>query len=186
MLAGVVYDVDSSCGDELVRITGGRADSCWTRGDPGQMKRRRIAFAVFTAVALSAAGTVAVATARSAATPSRSAVGSCIRVRPPYLRGSKLYAKAKQRCPGKQKTYVFVQARFGRGSRVYTLAAGSTTGRYLKIGAPRCVYSGTWSAWTLATRGVKSSTSRVITYTCTTTGRAMKNARVPKYHGPSR
>jgi hypothetical protein len=64
--------------------------------------------------------------------------------------------------------YAFILARYGRGSHVYTLASGSTTGTWIKIGARKCPFSGTWHTWTLAMRGLKADTSGVLTYSCST------------------
>jgi hypothetical protein len=99
---------------------------------------------------------------------SASGSGSCVDARTPARSGGTLYGKATHTCSGSKKMYAFIQARHGRLSHVYTLASGSTTGSFVKIGARKCPFSGTWHTWTLATRGLKTDTSGVLTYSCTT------------------
>jgi len=128
-------------------------------------RNRRPVLGALTVLALSAAVAVVV----TAGAQSASASGSCVHARA-SVSHSTVYARARHNCSGSQKMYVFVQARYGRGARVYTLASGSTTGKFLKTGAPGCAFSGTWHTWTLATRGLVTSTSKVVTYSCTRSG----------------
>jgi hypothetical protein len=126
------------------------------------LKKRRSMFGTFFVLALFASVAFATATPAQPASASR----SCVRAPRPQVRRSTLYAKVKHSCSGSQKMYAFIQARVGRGSHVYTLASGMTTGKYLKIGAPRCIYSGRWHVWTVGTRGLVNATSRVVNYSC--------------------
>jgi DNA-binding NarL/FixJ family response regulator len=127
--------------------------------------KKRVALAAAAVLALSAlAATLAIGAAESAA-------GSCVHARAPKSSGKNLFARASHDCSkgsNKSKMYAFIQGRYERGSRVYTLTSGSTTGTFLKIGTRKCPYSGTWHTWTLSTRGLKTDTSSVITYTCRT------------------
>jgi hypothetical protein len=121
-------------------------------------------FGTFFVLALFAAVAFATATGAQPASASR----SCVRAPRPHVSRSTLYGEAKASCSGSQRMFAFIQARVGRGSDVYTLASGSTTGTYLKVGAARCAFSGRWHVWTLATRGQMTTTSRVVNYSCST------------------
>jgi DNA-binding NarL/FixJ family response regulator len=124
--------------------------------------RRRLALVGFAVLILSAVASLMAIGAESAS-------GSCVHARQPWRSGGTIFGRATHDCSGSsKKMYAFVQGRYGRGSRVYTVASGSTTGTYIKIGARRCPYSGRWHTWTLATRGLKTDTSSVISYSCKT------------------
>jgi hypothetical protein len=97
---------------------------------------------------------------------SASGSGSCVYARTPVLSGGTLYGRATHTCSGSKKMYALIQARHGRNSYVYTLASGSTTATSIKIGTRKCPFRGTWHTWTLATRGLKTDTSGVLTYSC--------------------
>jgi hypothetical protein len=129
--------------------------------------KRRAALAAFAVLALSAGAAMVAIGAQSAS-------GSCVHARAPSLSGATLYGRARHDCSGTGKMYTFIQGRYGRGSRVYTLASGSTTGTFIKIGAGKCRYKGTWHTWTLATRRLKTDTSSVISYSCKTSKRTIK------------
>lgn len=123
-------------------------------------RNRRVAVAGIAAAAL------AVGAATVAAGPAHSARGSCVSAKAPKLSRGSLFGRATHACGGRGKMYVFLQARYGNGAHVYTLASGSTTGTLLMTAARKCPISGTWHAWTFATRGFKTNTSRVVSYSC--------------------
>src|SRR6266540_2066546 len=93
--------------------------------------RRRLALAGFAVLVLSAFASLMAIGAESAS-------GSCVHARAPSASGDTLFGRANHDCSGSGKMYAFVQGLYGRGSRVYTLASGSTTGTYIKIGARKC------------------------------------------------
>ena len=126
-------------------------------------RNKRVAVAGVAAVALAAlTSTLTIGTAQSA-------TASCaVTARTPYLSTGTLFGRGTNQCPSTStKMYVRLQGRWGAQSKVYTLGTGSTTGTYLKIGAPKCVMSGKWHMWTLVTRGLRTDTSSVLTYSCT-------------------
>ena len=130
----------------------------------GVLKKRRALFAALFVLALFAAVAFATATGAQPASASR----SCVRALRPHVGRFTLYARVKHSCSRSQRMYAIIQARFGSASHVYTLASGSTRGKYLKIGASPCFFSGRWHVWTLANRGLVTATSRVVNYSCST------------------
>jgi len=126
---------------------------------------------------IAAAAVLAAGVATLALGAAQSAAGSCVTARAPYLSSDSLLARATQACGGEGKTYVFLQAHYGRQKHVYTLASGSTTGSLVEIGATRCPASGMWHTWTFAMRDDKTNTSRTVSYSCGTGTSGFKLAR---------
>lgn len=136
------------------------------RGLIGSMSRnRRAVLAGFAVVVLSSAAAFVAVNAESAA-------GSCVRAQTPSLSGGTLYGRATHNCSDKKTMFAFIQGRQGTASQVYTLARGSAGPlvKSLSIGTSKCPFAGTWHMWVLATRGLKTDTSSVINYSCSTGG----------------
>ncbi len=134
----------------------------WVRGLIDSMSRnRRAVLAGFAVLALSSAAAFVAVNAQSAA-------GSCVHAQTPSLSGGMLYGGATQNCSDGKTMYAFIQGRRGKASQVYTLARGSAgpLSKSISIGTAKCPLAGTWRMWTLATRGLKTDTSPVITYSC--------------------
>lgn len=134
----------------------------WVRGLIDSMSRnRRAVLAGFAVLALSSAAAFVAVNAQSAA-------GSCVHAQTPSLSGGTLYGGATQNCSDGKTMYAFIQGRRGKASQVYTLASGSAGpfSKSVSIGTAKCPLAGTWRMWTLATRGLKTDTSPVITYSC--------------------
>jgi two-component system chemotaxis response regulator CheY len=134
----------------------------WVRGLIDSMsKNRRAVLAGFAVLALSSAAAFVAVNAQSAA-------GSCVHAQTPSLSGNTLYGGATQNCSDGKTMYAFIQGRRGKASQVYTLARGSAgpLSKSISVGTAKCPLAGTWRMWTLATRGLKTDTSPVITYSC--------------------
>ena len=126
------------------------------------LMNRRFAVAGIAAAALAAcAATVAIA-------PAHASRGSCVNAIAPYVSSGSLVgrARASHGCGGRGKMYVLIQARYGRQNHVYTLASSSTSGTVLVTATQKCPFRGTWHVWTFATRGFKTDTSGVTSYSC--------------------
>ena len=180
-LRGVYYMDKTSEGEELVNSiaaiagaslsTSVEPDARRTKLDGRERMRtlmeamsrnRRVALAGLAAAALAAlVSTLAISSAQSAA-------GSCVTANAPTLSRGALYGRVSHSCSGSRKMYAFLQGRWRKEPHVYTLGSGSTTGTFLQIAAKKCALTGTWHTWTLATRGLKTDTSAVLTYSCTT------------------
>jgi DNA-binding NarL/FixJ family response regulator len=179
-LRGVYYMNKTGDGEELLNAVAGIANASLFASMPAQARKLELARGNRTGRLVEVmsrnrrvvvAGVAAAALAAFAATlaiPAQSAAGSCVAARTPFGSGGTLYGRVSHNCSGSHKMYAFIQGRYGRAPKVYTLASGSTTGTFLKIGAQRCGLSGTWHVWTLATRGLETDTSSVLTYSCTT------------------
>lgn len=134
-------------------------------------QNKRVAIAGLAAAVLAALiSTLAIGSAQSAA-------GSCVTADAPYFSNGTLFGRATHACSGTGKMYVFLQGRYGKEPHVYTLASGSTTGTFVKIGGRKCAVTGTWHTWTLATRRLKTDTSAVMSYSCKTSSPSLKLAR---------
>lgn len=125
-------------------------------------RNRRTVLAGFAVLALSSIAAFVAVNAQSAA-------GSCVRAQTPSLSGDTLLGGATQSCSDKKTMYAFIQGRRGKAAQVYTLGRGSAApdAKSITIGTSKCPLTGTWRMWTLATRGLKTDTSPVTTYSCT-------------------
>ena len=181
-LRGVYYMDKSSEGEELLDSIAGIATASLSTPAAGnrhrtkaQHRQRTTRFievmtggrrrGVLGALAAAALAAVAVALAIGSA---RSAAGSCVTAGMPNLSQATLYARATQACSGSNRMLVLLQGRWNRNPHVYTLASGSTSGLSITVGTHKCALSGTWYTWTLAVRGVKTDTSRILHYSCQT------------------
>jgi DNA-binding NarL/FixJ family response regulator len=181
-LRGVYYMDKTQEGEELVDAIAGIADASLSTSvapDAGRTKlngrertrrlmeamsrNKRVAIAGLAAAALAALiSTLAIGTAQSAS-------GSCVAADMPFMSHGTLYGQARHSCSGRDTMYVILQGRHGQEAKVYSLGSGSTTGTFLKTSAAQsCALSGKWQVWTLATRGLKTDTSRVFKYSCKT------------------
>jgi chemotaxis response regulator CheB len=179
-LRGVYYMDKTSEGDELVNTIAGIASASLStsvardgrRAKPDLRERlgklmeamsrnKRVAIAGLAAAGLAAlVSTLAIGPATSA--------GACLTAQSPSLFNGSLFGRASHHCSGTKKMFVFLQGRYGKSNHAYTLSSGQTTGTYLKIGARKCPFTGTWHMWTLATRGLKTDTSSPNSYSCHT------------------
>jgi DNA-binding NarL/FixJ family response regulator len=189
-LRGVYYMDKTREGEELVNSIAGIAGASLstsvaregrrTKLD-GRERTRRMMEAMSrnkrVAIAGLAAAAVAVLASIVVIGPARSAAGSCVAADTPYLSHGTLYGKATHKCSGSSKMYAILQGRYGKSARVYTLASGSTTGTFLKIGAQKCALTGVWHTWTLATRALKTDTSGVLSYSCQTSSPSIAKPR---------
>jgi len=201
-LRGVYYMDKTREGEELVDAIAGIASASLSAGvarDAQRTKRdgrertrrmmevmsrnKRVAVAGLAAAALAAGVSIFAVRSPSAAS------GSCVAASSPKLSHGSLFGKAKHQCSGRDQMYVILQGRYGKDAHVYTLASGSTTGTSLRIGAPKCAYTGTWRTWTLATRGLNNNTSGGRRYYCRTSSptipRPPSKRPRPSQHPPS-
>jgi DNA-binding NarL/FixJ family response regulator len=188
-LRGVYYMDKTREGEELVDAIAGLASASLStsvsregqRTKPARRERTRRMMEAMSRnkrVAVAALAAAALAALVSIVTiPANSAASSCVAADAPHLSQGTLFGKATHSCSGSSKMYVILQGRYGKGGHVYTLASGSTTGTFLKIGARKCALSGTWHAWTLATRALQTDTSGVLTYSCRTSSPTITKPR---------
>lgn len=169
ILNSIAALANASLSTSLVPVPRGRTSGKGEGFKWEQVKRAVSAMSAYRRVAVAAFATLALASvAALVAVQAQSAAGSCVHAQTPSLSGSTLYGRAAQNCSDAKTMYAFVQGRRGKASQVYTLARGSAApdAKSITIGTPKCPLSGTWRMWTLATRGLKTDTSPVITYSC--------------------